>query len=338
MYTANLSILDIVNRNNSGNWNVTNSMMFYEEQNPKDISISQMLPVINKFLPNTNKNDIKFLYHGTYNVFEVKNDYIFRIPDESLRNTKGIQLIQREDKILLLLSPNLSISIPDPKFVNLNENTPLMGYKKISGISLSKYIYEIDNMCLIKLAKSIGRFLNQLHNKMLVEIYTNHFGVDYTNFIDYYQEIWEKEYHEAESIVWSLVSDTQKKWIQTLYTRFLAKVGSFTFEPTIVHGDFDTSNVLVDPISCNLSGIIDFEETKIFDPAIDFLFFREGKLFLNELMATYNGVKDKYFVERMQFTFSRAFIPYILYGVNNNIPTLIEAGLQLLSERMKMFP
>ncbi|PWI47149.1 hypothetical protein CEE45_13110 [Candidatus Heimdallarchaeota archaeon B3_Heim] len=313
-------------------------MTFYEEQNPKDISISQILPALNKFLPNTNKNDIKFLYHGTYNVFEVKNDFIFRIPDESLRNTKGIQLIQREDKILKLIKPHLSILIPDPVFIDLTRNTPLMGYKKIPGISLSKFIHKIDNTYLIKLAKSIGRFLNQLHNKKLVKIYTDNFGVDYTNFIDSYHDVWEKEYREVKSIVWSFVEDYQKAWIQTLYTRFLSKISDFTFEPTIVHGDFDTSNILVDPISCNLSGIIDFEETKIFDPAVDFLFFREGKLFLNELMATYNGVIDKYFVERMQFTFSRAFIPYILYGANNNIPTLIEAGLQLLSERMTIFP
>jgi aminoglycoside phosphotransferase (APT) family kinase protein len=158
-----------------------------------------------------------------------------------------------------------------------------------------------------------------------------------SDFLAKYTKVWEKEYQETKSIVLPLVNSEQKKWIQALYTLFLSKIDHFSFEPTVIHGDFDTSNILVDSGSCKLSGIIDFEETRIFDPAVDFLFYREGKLFQDEILAFYGGIIDKDFQQRMQFTFSRSCIPYILYGVKNSIPSLIEAGKELLTERMTFF-
>ena len=56
-------------------------MITYEESNPSDVDINHVIKEFSKFIPNISKNEIKFLYHGTYNVFEVKTKYIFRIPD-----------------------------------------------------------------------------------------------------------------------------------------------------------------------------------------------------------------------------------------------------------------
>ena len=291
-------------------------MTLYEELNPKDIEISQILPVINKFLPNIHENDVKFLYHGTYNVFEINEEFIFRIPDKSLRNEIGIQLLEKENKVLQLFNSTLPIPIPKPSYINLENNIPVMGYRKIPGISLSKCFGEFDNSCLIKVAKSIGEFLTQLHSSETIKKYSDHFHEDYGNFFENYREIWEKEYREVQSCILPM---------------------GFSVKPNAAIV-FDTSNILVDPLSCSLSGVIDFEETRIFDPAIDFLFFREGELFLRKIMTTYNREIDKSFSERMQFTFSRVFAPYVLYGVDNNIPSLITAGLELLSDRMRFFP
>ncbi|MHA1976615.1 MAG: phosphotransferase family protein [Candidatus Hodarchaeales archaeon] len=313
-------------------------MTFYEEQNPKDIEISQILPIITKFLPNVVESDIKFLYHGTYNVFEIKEEFIFRIPDKSLRNEKGIQLLEKERKVLHLLNSSLPIPIPNPIFINLEQNMPVMGYKRIPGISLSRCVQEIDESCLLKLARSIGKFLSHLHSVEIMENYAEYFNEEYGNFLTNFYKVWEKEYQEVKSIILPQVNDDQKNWIQSLYSCFLSEIESFNFKPTVVHGDFDTSNILVDPISCNLSGVIDFEDTRIFDPAVDFLFFREGRLFQKEIMTAYQKKIDSNFNVRMQFSFSRTFAPYILYGVKNDIPSLVKAGHELLSEKMSMFP
>ena len=54
-------------------------MAFYEERNPKDISFHEVKQAIREFLPKIQETDIKFLYHGSYNVFEVSEKFIFRI-------------------------------------------------------------------------------------------------------------------------------------------------------------------------------------------------------------------------------------------------------------------
>ncbi|GAH43787.1 unnamed protein product, partial [marine sediment metagenome] len=39
---------------------------------------------------------------------------------------------------------------------------------------------------------------------------------------------------------------------------------------------------LVDPKTFKITGIVDFEESRIYDPAVDFLFYDEGDVFLRE--------------------------------------------------------
>ena len=55
------------------------------------------------------------------------------------------------------------------------------------------------------------------------------------------------------------------------------------FTPVLIHGDFDTSNFLISQKNKELTGIIDFEECQIGDPAADLLFFQEEHLFCHPL-------------------------------------------------------
>ncbi|MFX0201415.1 MAG: hypothetical protein ACFFCW_35310, partial [Candidatus Hodarchaeota archaeon] len=87
-------------------------MSNYEETNPRDIPLDIVETALRKFFPAITRKEIKFFYHGTYNVFRVKQDYIFRFPDKSLFGRKGFDLIQRENEVLNLLRSYLSISIP----------------------------------------------------------------------------------------------------------------------------------------------------------------------------------------------------------------------------------
>jgi aminoglycoside phosphotransferase (APT) family kinase protein len=313
-------------------------MTFYEETNPKDISVSQILPTIRDFLPEVTKNDFRFIYHGTYNVFEVKNRYILRIPDKSLRNERGVSLLIREENILNFLKANLSLPIPKPIYMNLGSNLPFMIYEKLSGLSLSRCITRIDNNCLMKIAHGIGNFLSHLHSVKLAEEYSKVLDIQITDFNLIYQKIWEKEFQEVQEYVMVYINRDQREWIESLYIDYLSKIRDYSIDPVLIHGDFDTSNILVYSDLCELSGIIDFEDSRLFDPAADFLFYREGSLFLKQILHTYKGRIDETFQERMRFLFSRNSLPYIIYGAKIDNSSLIEAGKELLSDRIARFP
>jgi aminoglycoside 2''-phosphotransferase len=313
-------------------------LAFYEEQNPKDISFNEVKQAVREFIPKIQKSDIKFLYHGSYNVFEVSGKFIFRIPDIHLRNQIGIQLIENEIQTLNILKEILTIPIPVPIFISLKKDFPLMGYKMIPGISLSRCFANLPSNCRQKLARRIGNFLTLLHSPKTLSRYNETVVTDLLNFQTQYQNVWKNELKKIKSLILHRLDDNQREWTLAIYNKFLPQIEKFSFKPVITHGDFDITNILINPDSCKLTGIIDFEDTKPFDPAVDLLFYREGKGFQEEIINNYEHKLDKYFDERRQFYYSRSCFPYMIFGLENNIPSLVNAGFELLAERMKRFP
>lgn len=315
-----------------------NIVSFYEEQNPKDIRINEVKQAIKDFFPEIQETDIRFLYHGSYNVFEVSREYIFRIPDRSLRNQKGIQLIEKEIRILGIIKNLLAYSVPDPIFKRKEGHTPFMGYKKIPGVSLSKCFNDIQGDCKQKLAQYIGSFLSQLHSSEVLSAYNKLLHTDSSDFQILYKHTWNDEYRKIKSLILPRLDDNQTDWTSRIFDNFLSQIEKYSFKPVLTHGDFDITNILVNPNSCELTGIIDFEDARLFDPAVDFLFYNEGRKFQQEIFKNYSQTPDEYFHERRKFYYSRSCFPYMIFGIENNIPSLVEAGVELLGERMKRFP
>ncbi|MCK5159169.1 MAG: hypothetical protein KAR08_08430, partial [Candidatus Heimdallarchaeota archaeon] len=99
-------------------------MSFYEEMNPADITVEEILPFVKKFLPNIQSKSIHFFYHGTYNVFEINQKYILRVADREFRNTRGLEMLRREFKILSFLRKRLPISIPEILYLHDSKEIP----------------------------------------------------------------------------------------------------------------------------------------------------------------------------------------------------------------------
>ncbi|GAH43793.1 unnamed protein product, partial [marine sediment metagenome] len=78
-----------------------------------------------------------------------KND----LTDKYFRNLKGVKLIQNEVKMLYHIQKYISVSIPEPIYISLDPGCPLMGYKKIEGISLSKCFDKTSKNEKIRIAK-----------------------------------------------------------------------------------------------------------------------------------------------------------------------------------------
>ncbi|MFX1497024.1 MAG: phosphotransferase family protein [Promethearchaeota archaeon] len=307
--------------------------MFYEESRKADISLSELIDALYVFFHDIEKPDIKFLYHGTYNVFEVKKKYIFRFPDIHLRNIKGVNLIKRELKILNLIEKYVPFTIPDPIYVSVELNYPLIGYDKIDGISLSQCFHKTSKSQKIKIAEQIGQFLSHLHSDTLRDVVSNDMGENYSS--KQYEKEWYEYYNTIQKKIFTLLNSKQKEWLNKLFKKFLDEKENFRFKPTLIHGDFDTSNILIDPKTFKITGIIDFEDSRIYDPAADFLFFKEGDLFLDHIISSYQHKLDINFKNRMKFIYGRSSLPYITFGLDNEIPEMIKAGFELLEHKMK---
>ncbi|MBN1329461.1 MAG: aminoglycoside phosphotransferase family protein [Candidatus Heimdallarchaeota archaeon] len=130
----------------------------------------------------------------------------------------------------------------------------------------------------------------------------------------------------------------QQNWLKKIFNDYLANEENFNFEARLTHGDFDTSNILVDPKTLELTGIIDFETCRIYDPAYDLLFYDEGTKFHNAILSTYLQDTGKSLEDRMRFFYCRTCIEYLQWGLEHNRPTLVEEGFRMLAKNMKKFP
>ena len=75
--------------------------MSYEENNPPDIDITGVFNALKPIFSDLNLSEISFLYHGSYNVYTIKDKYIFRFPDKHFRNSKGKDMIINEVPLIL---------------------------------------------------------------------------------------------------------------------------------------------------------------------------------------------------------------------------------------------
>ncbi|MHA2050967.1 MAG: phosphotransferase family protein [Promethearchaeota archaeon] len=315
-------------------------MIGYEESNPSDVDIHQVIKEISKFIPKISKNQIKFLYHGTHNVFEVKSKYIFRIPDRLFRNEKGIELIQKETGILNFLKNNISTTIPQPLFLSLTEDFPFVGYEKIPGVSLSRIFFKTNLSYKLKIAEQVASFLNVLHSKSICKKFAEEFKIRELLKGDSFKQYWIKRLERLRKVVFSEIKSFEQKWLERVFDEFLLNENNFQFSPNLVHGDFDITNILVNPDTDipEITGIIDFEECSIYDPAYDLQFFDEGSEFLNTLLLKYEYSDDPSLHSRMKFLYCRTCIEYLEFGIDHNRIGMIEAGKRMLKKNMKMFP
>lgn len=302
----------------------------YEETNPPDIDSSVVRSVIHRCFPSIENPTIDFLYHGTYNVYEVEGEFIFRFPSTVLPASERSRLVKREAEILNLLREHLSVRIPAPEFVDSWQDNPYMGYRKIPGASLSRQYDTIPTEQQVLIAEWVGIFLGELHSLDLGPLSQRYpdFSLDTIT----YRKYWNEFYRRVEEIVYPTLSKNKIEWSEKLFHTFLDLDENFEFSPVLVHGDFDTSNILVDPETFQVTGIIDFEETGMYDPAYDLQFLGEGVGFQTALLRSYPRELDNYISQRITFLSGRAPFDYILSGIDLGVESLAAAGYQMLDD------
>jgi aminoglycoside phosphotransferase (APT) family kinase protein len=312
------------------------TMAFYEESNPCDVDLEKLVDALKPDFHNVKVKDLKFFYHGTYNVFEFKR-YILRVPDKDLRNSVGVKVLQNEVVKLKNLAKFLTVPIPQPMKTSLDEKMPYMLYKKLPGVSLSRVFHSLSPQNKKSIANGVTSFLNQLHAPRT--LHQVHSKVFQTNFSSAdYKIFWKNRFEEIKEKVFPLIDTSQKAWVYNVFSAFLRNPENFRFKPALSHCDFDITNILVHPQRGNITGIIDFEETKSWDPAADLCIFFENPSFQKDILKNYQFKDSISLQNRMKFLYCRTFAPYITWGLDHKKDTMIEYGLRKLEQIMKEFP
>jgi hypothetical protein len=104
-----------------------------------------------------------------------------------------------------------------------------------------------------------------------------------------------------------------------------------------VHRDLAAEHILLDPQTQQVTGIIDWSEISVADPAIDFagIFHWGGLDFTNAVLSRYNHEPDNGLLIRARFFAACKSIGDVTFGLETHRPEYIHAGVRALRLCMK---
>jgi len=124
-----------------------------------------------------------------------------------------------------------------------------------------------------------------------------------------------------------LLSGELQRKLARRFERFLAEERHFTFEPVLVHADLWQDHIILKMQEQQVSGIIDFGDAGIGDPAMDVW---------HSLLPYYGGKVDETFQTRHAF-YRQLFPPLnaLIFGQVYDDPELVEEGCQDLAVKLE---
>jgi aminoglycoside phosphotransferase (APT) family kinase protein len=246
-------------------------------------------------------------------VLEVDGDWIVRIP-----RREGVrEWLQTEIGLLPELAPTLPAPIPRFEHVSALQ---AVAYRKLPGSPA--------DTTRPRLGRELGRFLAALHAfpvERARELGAPSYDVD-----------WRERYRSFADEVLAradpLLGDDRDA-AHAMVDEYLGDDANFAFTPRLVHADLGPEHVLAD--GDELTGVIDWGDTRVGDPALDFAWTLHGTSpdFATAVLDAYGG-DDPSLAERALF-FHRLGPWYELhYGLYYDRAELAESGLAGVRTRL----
>jgi len=230
-------------------------------------------------------------------VIILDNKYVFRFP----RTRHYLERLENEISLLEYLRNKVAISIPEYKYIAKNKS--FAGYLLIEGEQLKKKVFKFVSHNSRKLiAKQLADFLSVLHktpNKTAQKYSTKKVDA-------------QKLYKELVSDINKHITPRFSKSNQLLVNNYLKEFKNYLKFPhkVFTHNDLYSSHILINKNKKTVSGIIDFADRRIDDPARDFAeLWDYGREFVEEVYKQYEGPKDKDFLKRSVMYYKR--IPFL---------------------------
>ncbi|ADB52875.1 phosphotransferase [Conexibacter woesei] len=264
-------------------------------------------------------------------VLDVNDELIARFPK---RDEVLVQL-EKELPLLAELDRRLPGRVPAPTRVGApTDPDRFLTYSKLHGVALSPELASGSHGPA--LADQIGELLTVVHGIDTAMVVG--FGIPEASAGDWraqYVELYER----ISDGVLPTLDPAERASIEQTWRTFLDDPANFAFTPTLVHGDLACEHILCDAGQGTVTGVIDWGDARLGDPAFDFvgLYAECGWDFTRAVAAAYGGEPGATWEQRVAFyTFVIPFIGLLAGAELGDEGILAEArdGLAaLLAER-----
>lgn len=284
-------------------------------------SIVSFRRILEEFIGDIDISEIEIIRSGpNKSVARVNNTWIFKIQTSG----KSRDLL-REIMITSILS-DCPIKIPEYGYIYHSPTKTFGGYRLIDGTGLQRTKRLSSVM--------IGQFYD-FRQFLISKSYT---ARRMSIFEKFNRIQWGKKY-ETFIMEFTREAESHKLGIDlTLLHELLEKFISKdikTMRPTLIHGDLYRDNVVIDHDRRRINGIIDFGDTCLGDPALDYAAFAMD--FITQLEDIMNGTTeytDENFANRMMFYISTEPIYSILVDIQRGM-AVSEETINIMNRRME---
>ncbi len=186
--------------------------------------------------------------------------WIFRFP----RNSVVAGNLQKERAVLAIIAPRVDLAVPCFEHVGTWRDQPYAGYRRIPGRPLSGRPFTGCKLA-DEVAESIAAALYTLHTISPSQV-SGACGVIPT------VEAWRQRYHELRETVRArvapLLDSRMREVVERGFGRFLDEDLATLEDVALVHYDLGCEHILIEEDGTAVTGLIDFEDVTIGDPAI----------------------------------------------------------------------
>jgi aminoglycoside phosphotransferase (APT) family kinase protein len=259
-----------------------------------------------------------------HQAYEVNGELIVRFDDEPDRARRAVQL-RREARLLVAVAEVAPLPVPRPAFTDAEHGA--LAYPKLPGVPLLDVSGPRRSEHAASIAGALGRLLSALHT-VPVDHWAGLVSID-----DHPLTAWRGEAAQTYETVAGLVAGAHRPSVE----RFLAApLPSGGYQLTFSHADLGIEHVLVDPVTWTVTGVIDWSDAALVDPAIDFgLLYRDlGPTAVRAALDAYGGdttdsaATDSAAIrERLVFYARCKVLEDLAYGVATNRTAYIDKSL-----------
>ena len=253
-----------------------------------------------------------------FRVFEVGQHWLFRFP----KREGSVDKLNTEERLLSELGKALPLPIPTYEYFGHSKEGPgwpFAGYKKLPGIPGD----QSNDADPALIARQLGHFLDRLHAYPTDR--AREAGV--ANRYDLVAHWRSKALEELDRVV---EFDKDLLGIGTYLSHDVPL--AFDGAATLVHNDLMAEHVLVSPRSGGVSGVIDWGDVVIGDPAVDFagLYAWFGKHSVEHALADYTGRLGSEGIKRARFLATCLAIHAIALGQELPYDRWVDEGRKAL--------
>jgi aminoglycoside 2''-phosphotransferase len=194
----------------------------------------------------------------------VNDDLIFRFPKLS----EGLEQFRVEMTILSSIQWRTFVPVPDPIYHSQDMQTvgtAFFGYKMLPGEALRHHLLAVKkDATRLELGFELASFLADVHNipvEVLPPGIPMHDSHRREEIPGVFVDIGEKLY--------PFMRPDARDEVTSQFEEYIGDPTRFAYKRALRHGDLGPGNILVDPKTLDISGIIDFGSAGLDDPAID---------------------------------------------------------------------